>query len=85
MQKEERDRLLSIQASAKRMYAGEDGEIQLKFLEHMAGVTDFVPKANLELVEGLKRWNVLFNKMLKSRPDDWIAWYEAKGRNIFST
>lgn len=84
MVQHEKDRLLSIQGSAKRMYSTPDGEIQLKFIEHMAGITDFVHSASLEKVEGLKRYYVLLNKMINSKPDVWLKWYEEKGRNIYS-
>ena len=83
MTQQEKDRLSGIQGSAKRMFKGEDGDNLLKFTEHMAGITDFIPNASLEKVEGVKRWYIVLNKMLNSNTATWLEWYENKGKNIF--
>ena len=84
MEAKEREQLLSLQASARRIFKGEDGEKILKFIEHMAGITDFVPSARLDCVEGVKRLNIVFNKMLSLRDKEWLAWYDTKGRNMYT-
>ena len=83
MNKHDEERLTNIQGAFKRMFNGEDGETAKKFIEHMAGITDFVPKADLQMVEGLKRFNVLLGKMLNSNKATWVAWYEKNGRNLY--
>jgi hypothetical protein len=66
------------------MLSGDDGETIMKFIEHMAGFTACVPKASLEMMEGLKRLNIVINKATSSTKDDWVEWWDTVGKNIYS-
>jgi hypothetical protein len=73
-----------VQAALKRMLSGDDGETIGKFIEHMAGITTYVPKTSLEMMEGLKRFNIVINRAVNSNQGDWIDWYSRVGKNIYS-